>query len=249
MPDAGTNLPYFSHPDTVLEYARAAVRLGLWASEAVVLERFVPKNSRVLELGCGAGRVAVGMALAGWWDILATDFSPAMVDAALAVVAQTRTGDRVRCEVADATALPYPENTFDAVVFAFNGLLMIPGPGRRESAIREIARVLKPGGVFIFSGHDRTATRAGYWAEETRRWDSGQRSPDADRLGDSVYETPQGRVFIHSAAEEELVAELTSAGLEIVFSEMRSAIAEESREVREFSDDTRLRVAAKRTLP
>lgn len=246
MPDAETNLPYFSHPETVLEYARAAVRLGLWESEHVVLERFVAKDARVLELGCGAARVAVAMARAGWTDILATDFSSAMVDAALGVVAQTGVTASVRCEVADATALPYPENTFDTVVFAFNGLLMIPGPGRREAAIREIARVLKPGGVLFFSGHDRTATRAAHWAEETRRWESGQRSPDADRLGDSVYETPQGRVFIHSAAEAELRDELSCAGLEIIFSEMRSAVADEPREVREFSDDTRLRVAAKR---
>ena len=246
MPDAGTNLPYFSHPDTVLEYARAAVNLGLWESERVVLGRFVPKSARVLELGCGAGRAAVGMAREGWSDILATDFSPEMVGAAGAVVERTGTSGRVRCEVADATALPYSENTFDAVVFAFNGLLMIPGPGRRELAIREVARVLKPGGVFFFSGHDREATRAEHWREETRRWAQGERDGGADRLGDTLYDTPQGRVFIHSALETELRDELDAAGLEVVFSEMRSDIAAESRAVREFSDETRLRVARKR---
>ena len=242
-PDA--NRPYFTHPDTVLEYARAAVRVGLWRSEATLLERYVPKTARVLELGCGAGRVSVGMAKAGWTDLRATDFSPAMVEAAVAVVDMAGVGDRVRCEVADATALPYADGTFDAAVFAFNGLLMIPGADRRRAAMREIARVLRPGGVFIFSGHDRDCTRLDHWSEERRRAAAGELDADKEVLGDTLYDTPQGRVFIHSADEEDLSADLAAAGLRTVFSQMRSAIAEEPREVREFSDDTRLRVALK----
>jgi SAM-dependent methyltransferase len=246
MPEPETNLPYFSHPETVLEYARAAVRVGLWRSEAALLERFVPKSARVLELGAGAGRVSVGMAKAGWGDLLATDFSPMMVDSALVVVSMAGVGDRVRCEVADATALPYADGSFDAAVFAFNGLLMIPGPGRREQAMREVARVLRPGGVFIFSGHDRSATRRDYWEETTRLWAKGVREAGADRLGDTLYDTPHGRIFIHSAAEDELASELDAVGMDIVFSRMRSEVAEEPREVTEFSDDTRLRVCVRR---
>lgn len=246
MPEPETNRPYFSHPATVLDYARAAVRVGLWRSEGIVLEQFVPKPARVLELGAGAGRVSVGMAKAGWTDLLATDFSPAMVEAARAVVESAGVGDRVRCEVADATALPYPTGAFDAVVFAFNGLLMIPGPGRREQAMREVARALRPGGVFIFSGHDRASTRREHWEDATRRWALGLRDAGADRLGDTLYDTPQGRVFIHSAAGDELEAELAAAGLDIVFSRMRSQVAGEPREVTEFSDDTRLFACVRR---
>lgn len=240
------NLPYFSHPETVLEYARAAVRVGLWRSEAIVLEEFVPKAARVLELGAGAGRVSVGMAKSGWSDLLATDFSPLMIESAQVVVSMAGVGDRVRCEVADATALPYADGSFDAAVFAFNGLLMIPGPGRRETAMREIARVLRPGGVFVFSGHDRAATRRDHWEETTRRWADGLRDEGADRLGDTLYETPHGRVFIHSASEDELASELAAVGFDLVFSRMRSAVADEPREVMEFSDDTRLRVCVRR---
>lgn len=245
MPEPETNRPYFSHPDTVLEYARAAIRVGLWRSEALVLERFVPKSARVLELGAGAARVSVGMAQAGWHDLSATDFSEAMVESAAAVVEMTGTGDRVRVAVADATALPYADASFDAVVFAFNGLLMIPGVGRRETAIREIARVLKPGGVFVFSGHDRAATRVAHWRDEAARWAAGEHTPGADRLGDTLYSTEQGVVFIHSAEESELVSELLAAGLVLTFSEMRSSLADEPREVLEFSDDTRIRVAVR----
>jgi len=246
MPDAETNRPYFTHDTTVLEYARAAVAVGLWESERVLLERFVPKDARVLELGCGAGRVAVGMARAGWREILATDFAAPMVAAAEGVVAATGVGDRVRCATADATALPYGDGLFDAAVFAFNGLLMIPGPGRREQALREIARVLRPGGVFLFSGHDREATRTDHWRTERARREAGIVDPDHDRFGDTLYGTPQGKVFIHSAVTAELDTALAAAGFEPVFSAMRSTIADEPARVRAFSDETRLYVAAKR---
>ena len=106
--------------------------------------------------------------------------------------------------------------------------------------------MLRPGGVFVFSGHDRASTRREHWAEESRRWARGERDTDKDRLGDTLYDTPQGRVFIHSADEDELAGELRAAGLDTVFSRMRSEIADEPREVREFSDDTRLRVAVRR---
>lgn len=245
--DPDANRAYFSHPETVLEYARAALRVGLWRSEAMLIERHIPREARVLELGCGAGRVAAGMAKAGWSRLLATDFSPAMVEAASAVMAMAGVEERVRCETADATALPYAEESFGAVVFAFNGLLMIPGAGRRRAALHEIARVLAPGGVFLFSGHDRASTRLEHWAQERRRAESGALDPEKEVVGDTLYDTPQGRVFIHSADEDSLAQDLRHAGLELVFSAMRSSLADEPREVREFSDDTRLRVARKAT--
>ncbi|MCX6944870.1 MAG: class I SAM-dependent methyltransferase, partial [Opitutales bacterium] len=42
----------------VMHYTRAAHRLGLWASERILLERWFPDpQARLLEAGCGAGRV------------------------------------------------------------------------------------------------------------------------------------------------------------------------------------------------
>lgn len=245
MPEPDANLSYFSHPDTVLDYGRAAVRLGLWESERVILTKHVPKSACVLELGCGAGRVSAALARAGWIDLVATDFAPAMVEAARAVCETLGVTDRVRCAVADATALPFDDGVFDAAIFAFNGLQMIPKASRRETALREIARVLRPGGVFIFTGHDRSATRTEHWAEVKRRWARGERSADEDDFGDTVYGTPQGRVFIHSTEETEMAALLHRCGFTTVFSAMRSAIAAESAAVRAFSDDTRFRVCVR----
>jgi ubiquinone/menaquinone biosynthesis C-methylase UbiE len=85
---------------------------------------------RVLDLGTGTGRVA--RAVAERWpdaEVVGADVSAGMIDEA------RRLGGRVRYDVADAAALPYPDGTFDLVVL--NN--MIP-------FFDELARVTAPGG-------------------------------------------------------------------------------------------------------
>ncbi|MDR1817065.1 MAG: class I SAM-dependent methyltransferase [Puniceicoccales bacterium] len=237
-----SNLPYFSHPDVVLEYARAAVSVGLWESERVLCERFLPKDAPLLELGCGAGRVALALARAGWSDITATDFAPAMIDAAREVAATLRagTGGAVRFAVADATALPFADASFASAIFAFNGLFMLPAAAAREGALREIRRVLRAGGVFIFTAHARDTPRtAGHWRDERRRWCSGAQDPALEAFGDYRHSTPRGDVFIRAAAGDEIRALAERCAFSVELSAMRSEIAPENERVREFSDDTR----------
>ena len=42
--DDSVNLAYFSDPSVVLDYARAAVNVGLWASEKALFEKYLSKN-------------------------------------------------------------------------------------------------------------------------------------------------------------------------------------------------------------
>ena len=117
---------------------------------------------------------------------------------------------------------------------------MIPRRERRERALREIRRVLRPDGVFIFTGHDRGApARRAHWEQEKTRWENCSRDPALDDFGDWNHATPAGRMFIHSADAAELRAVLERAGFDVLFSEMRSRIAPEPETVRAFSDDTR----------
>jgi SAM-dependent methyltransferase len=55
---------------------------------------------------------------------------------------------------ADACALPFGDRSFDAVIFAFNGLDMIAPEPARLTALSECERVLRPGGYLIFSSHN-----------------------------------------------------------------------------------------------
>ena len=75
----------FNDPVAVVHYARAAHRLGLWASERQLIERAFPdRGARLLELGCGAGRVTLGLWELGYRRLTAIDFAAELVAQALA---------------------------------------------------------------------------------------------------------------------------------------------------------------------
>ena len=98
------------------------------------------RNKDVLEIATGPGLLAKHVASAAR-TIVATDYSEGMIAEAKKGVYPTK----LRFEVADATALPYEDNSFDAVIIA-NALHIIPEP---EQALSEIDRVLRPGGILI----------------------------------------------------------------------------------------------------
>lgn len=243
--DDSVNLAFFSHPETVLEYARAAANIGLWNSEKTLIEKFIPRNSEILELGAGAGRVSLALARNGFSYLTVTDFAPPMVEIAQAIFEDFHVPAKFAVE--DATQLSFPQRNFDAAIFAFNGLQMIPKASRRRQAIGEIFRILRPGGIFIFTGHDQThASRKTHWQAERERWKNETRDPALDDFGDYNHATPQGAMFIHAAVPAEMRHWLESAGFEILFSELRSRICEEPAEVHAFSDDTRFWVCRKK---
>jgi ubiquinone/menaquinone biosynthesis C-methylase UbiE len=224
--------------ETALHYARAAVRVGLWASERVLIDRYLPKSARLLELGCGGGRVVLGLRQAGYHEVTATDFSPVMVSLARAVLAD-HDEDWEHCvEQQDATALTYPEASFDHAIFAFNGLMCLPSRGHRLAALRSIRRVLRPGGIFLFTASDREkGANAAYWAKEAR---------EADIIpGDRWHESDTSPVFIHSSTENETREELSETGFEGLECPLSSEVAPDGPVVREFAGETRFYVARK----
>lgn len=224
--------------ETALHYARAAVRVGLWASERVLIEKYFRKSHRILELGCGGGRVALGLLRAGYADVIATDFSPIMVSLARAVLADHDEAWERRVEQQDATALTYPAGSFDRAVFAFNGLMCLPSRDHRLAALRSIHRVLKPEGILLFTASDREkGANAAYWAKEER---------PADVIpGDRWHESDTSPVFIHSSTEQETRAELAEAGFAVIECPLSTEVASDGPLVKEFAGETRFYVARK----
>jgi SAM-dependent methyltransferase len=103
------------------------------------------RGKRILELGAGA---AAG---ARWLDgqgaeVTALDLSAGMLRHASE--AARRTGVRVPLVQADALALPFAESVFDIVCTAFGAIPFVADSG---AAMQEVARVLRPGGAWVFS--------------------------------------------------------------------------------------------------
>jgi ubiquinone/menaquinone biosynthesis C-methylase UbiE len=224
--------------ETALHYARAAVRVGLWASEKVLLERHFSKDQRILELGCGGGRVALGLLRSGYREVVATDFSPIMVSLARAVLADHDESWEKLVEQQDATALTYPDASFDRAIFAFNGLMCLPSRAHRLAALRSIHRILKPDGLLLFTASDREkGANAAYWAKEAR---------PADIIpGDRWHESDTSPVFIHSSTEQETREELSATGFKVIECPLSTEVAADGPLVRDFAGETRFYVARK----
>jgi SAM-dependent methyltransferase len=105
--------------------------------------------ARVLEVAAGTGVVTRRLAadLPRATSIVATDLNSAMLEQAAAV----GTARPVDWRQADALHLPFPDASFDAVVCQF-GVMFFPD---KPKAFAEARRVLREGGVFLFSTWDR----------------------------------------------------------------------------------------------
>lgn len=103
----------------------------------------VPVGSRVLEIACGTGITtrALRAALPESVEIVATDLNEPMLEHARSACEDL---PNVCFEQADAMTLPFGDASFDAVVCQF-GLMFFPD---KPQGLREVHRVLKPGGSF-----------------------------------------------------------------------------------------------------
>jgi SAM-dependent methyltransferase len=132
---------------------RAAVQR--WLETPLLLgDRGELRGRRVLEVGCGRGVGLEILASRGAATVSGFDLDPAMI--ALARTRVPVSGSGAYVYVGDATAISAPDGSFDAVV-EYAILHHIP-PWRE--ALGEIARVLRPGGLFYFDDLLRGFTTA-----------------------------------------------------------------------------------------
>ncbi len=163
-----------------VDFARLPIRQGTW----------------LLDLGCGAGRHAFEAARRGA-SVVALDMDSgelnqvAAITAAMEEAGEIPAGASITAAAGDATRMPFPDDSFDFVI-ASEVMEHIPTD---QSAMNEVARVLKPGGI--------AAVTVPAWLPERICW----------LLSDDYHNVPGGHVRIFT--RRELETKLARAGLAV----------------------------------
>jgi len=143
----------WSRTETVQGFTRSPPNAELVAFAEAELRR-LGGRARLLDIGCGAGRNAIPLARLGW-NVLGVDLSRPMIAAAANRMVDTLEFGRLDLALAPMDCLPVQTGCVDAVVA--HGIWNLARSGAEfRCAIREAARVLRPGGglfVFTFSRH------------------------------------------------------------------------------------------------
>jgi len=150
-----------------------------------LFEKHVPRDVRVLDLGCGTGRLGGVLHDQGWRHYAGADSAEEMVALGLA------DHPALDLRVIEPGPLPWPDGTFGAVLL-FSLLTCIPDDRDQDALLAEVWRVLKADGVLYVSDlliQDDDRNRERYAAGEKRHGTFG------------VFELPEGVVLRHFTRE------------------------------------------------
>ncbi len=203
------NVSTYGSTWSVDEYTRSQT-LTPWEA-ALVAECFPPAPARILDLGCGAGRTTIALSAAGY-TVVAIDLSTQLLAEA------RRLAPTLDFREMDASALAFPDRSFDAVLFSYNGLDCLYPLASRERCLREAHRVLKPGCPFVMSSHNLIGATfsggflylQGYVNAARFLW--RQRRNAMAREWYMSYEDGGGEQLLYSAPPSRTVAQLQRAG-------------------------------------
>ncbi len=146
-----------------------------------LLKQFVPFESRVLDYGCGYGRIVEEIRGIGYAKAIGTDISAAMIERG------RREYPALDLREVRGSRLPFEDDAFDLVLL-FAVLTCIASDEGQEEVIGEIERVLSPGGFIYVSDYplqedEKNLGRYGAFEQKYGRY--------------GVFELPEGAVVRH----------------------------------------------------
>jgi ubiquinone/menaquinone biosynthesis C-methylase UbiE len=156
---------YLHDPEVARGYDASLTGSALFAADVPLVEKHCPPAGRLLDLGCGTGRLLIPLTRRGAW-VLGVDLSAEMLR-----VARSRAEDAgvtVQLLQANLTELDgVRDGSFDTAACLFSTLGMVCGANQRRRVVGHAYRLLRPGGRFVLHVHNRWFN---LWDPQGRRW-------------------------------------------------------------------------------
>lgn len=204
---------YFHSAEMVDGYDAAMAASPLARADVAFCERAFPTPGRLLDLGCGTGRLCIHFAAKGY-ECVGVDLSEPMLAQARANAAAAG----VTCEwkVANLVELTdLPERGFDYAACLFSTLGMVRGAENRAKVVANAARLLKPGGRVVLHVHNRFFRGLGAGVARRQLLRTLFSQPDA---GDVTMPQAYGGapLTLHHFTRRGAVRLLTDAGFKVI---------------------------------
>jgi SAM-dependent methyltransferase len=156
---------YLHDPTIARGYDASLADSSLFTADLEFARRWFDRPGRLVDLGCGTGRLLVAFAAKGFWG-LGVDLSEEMLrltgEKALAAGVQVY---RLQANLVELDAIA--DQSFDYAACLFSTLGMIAGTHARRRVVGHAHRLLRPGGRFILHVHNRWFN---VWDPQGRAW-------------------------------------------------------------------------------
>lgn len=132
---------------STVEFDNWANKKYLLEEEKYLIETYVDRRWKILEAGTGGGRILLEMKQMGFTSLAGYDYVPKFIE-------QAKKRDPTQSiifEVQDGTSLKYQDASFDSLLYLQQIICFIEDESSRLKAIEEAYRILKIGGIVLFS--------------------------------------------------------------------------------------------------
>jgi SAM-dependent methyltransferase len=119
----------------------------LLPEETYLIEKYLNPNLKTVEAGVNGGRILLRMQEMGFTSLAGFDYVPELIDKAI----ERDPKRTIDFQVRDAIDLAYSDSSFDQIVYLQQIICLIEDREDRLKAIGESYRILKPGGIGLFS--------------------------------------------------------------------------------------------------
>ncbi len=212
----------YTSPDVVDSWGEKEwVDSGLDDDETTIMDKIPLKQGRFLILGLGGGREAIDLARKGF-EVTGVDFVSEMVEKAKENA--SRSGVSIEGVVQEFSTLDMPVGSYDIVWISEIMYSCIPTRKKRVETLKQISKLLKPGGYFVcqcaYNPNHRSRkgelirkafaflTLGNFWYEN----------------GDALWSNME---FIHTfTSEDELRSEVAESGFEVFYTHIPETFKE-----------------------